>query len=215
MTSPTRYFFSGIATSYVNSYHKHVNVTPLQQLSSITNLVVVRYTLGSVVHIERHIISLVSLQSGMATSFTRKRSFIGEKCDELLTCPICLDRYNNPRTILCQHSFCMTCIDQLPRQDDATVDCPVCRKPTQLGEKGASALPAAFNMIMLLEIDDLLKKNSNQECDTHEKREKIIYCKSCCEYICFECYRELHSGHKCDQTDALVKQHEQQMKQFL
>ena len=144
----------------------------------------------------------------------RKYSIISEKCEQLLSCPICLDRFNNPRTLSCHHSFCMVCIKKLPQKDDATVLCPVCRLPTKLDEKGASGLPAAFIMNMISDLDTVVKNNPVQECDIHES-EKIIYCDTCSEFICFKCYKELHDGHDCEQTDAKLKQHEEQTKIFL
>ena len=32
------------------------------------------------------------------------------KLDSQLTCTICLERYTDPRTLPCAHSYCMECI---------------------------------------------------------------------------------------------------------
>ena len=142
---------------------------------------------------------------------------LDEKCDQILQCAVCLERYTDPRMLPCVHSFCMSCINRLPQQDDTTVSCPVCKKPSQLGKKGASSLPAAFHMNMLLEIDDLLKKNSLQVCSSHGQRKKFLYCKRCHEDICFECYNESHIDHKseCDQIDVLVTEHKKEIEVLL
>ena len=36
--------------------------------------------------------------------------------DEQLTCSVCLDKYTNPKTLPCHHSFCLDCIERLPQQ---------------------------------------------------------------------------------------------------
>ena len=34
--------------------------------------------------------------------------------DEEISCGMCLDQYNNPKTLPCHHSFCLKCIEKLP-----------------------------------------------------------------------------------------------------
>ena len=36
--------------------------------------------------------------------------------DEQLRCSVCLDLYTKPKTLTCLHSFCLKCIEQLPKQ---------------------------------------------------------------------------------------------------
>lgn len=42
--------------------------------------------------------------------------------DDQLSCPVCTNKYYNPVTLLCQHTFCSHCI-----QDDKITKCPVCQ----------------------------------------------------------------------------------------
>ena len=80
------------------------------------------------------------------------------KLQSQLTCGVCLERYKDPRTLLCHHSYCKDCISQLPVSGQRVVKCPLCLHPTQLGENGSSALPTSVHISDLLEIDTLLMK---------------------------------------------------------
>jgi hypothetical protein len=44
---------------------------------------------------------------------------------ELLNCPICLDRFEEPKILPCHHSFCSKCINNVI--SNGQVDCPTCR----------------------------------------------------------------------------------------
>ena len=37
-----------------------------------------------------------------------------EQLNDQLTCSVCRDHYTNPKTLPCQHSFCLECIEALP-----------------------------------------------------------------------------------------------------
>ena len=39
-----------------------------------------------------------------------------QKLEENITCGVCLQRYTNPKVLICHHSFCTTCIEQLPQE---------------------------------------------------------------------------------------------------
>ena len=139
------------------------------------------------------------------------------RLDAQLTCAICLDRYTDPRTLPCHHSFCKDCIIGLYGGDrHVAVNCPTCRQPTQLGDRGASALPAAFHIIQFLEIDQLLRTASepHQECPAHNKP-RDIYCETCEELICFKCSIHTHHSHQYDLAADLFEKHKQQIEACL
>ena len=52
---------------------------------------------------------------GVASTPPSSTTLINE-LDEQLTCSVCLDKYTNPKTLPCHHSFCLDCIERLPQQ---------------------------------------------------------------------------------------------------
>ena len=55
----------------------------------------------------------------------------------LLECPICLETFDDPRTLPCLHSFCMKCLENfVERKHEADFKCPVCRCKFTLDEEG-------------------------------------------------------------------------------
>jgi len=41
-------------------------------------------------------------------------SYSAQHIDELLRCPVCLDRFNTPKLLPCQHTFCESpCLEHL------------------------------------------------------------------------------------------------------
>ena len=158
-----------------------------------------------------------------ATSLNKEA--VVSKLDAQLTCPVCLDRYVDPRVLTCHHSFCKNCIDSIPQEREQgrlVVKCPCCRESTQLSEKGASAVPVAFHIINLLEIDEMLKKTpavSNPHLNTTDKvyrcpmhnRSLEFYCETCDDFICFKCGTESHQ--QC-QYDEFAK-HKKEIKSCL
>ena len=49
---------------------------------------------------------------------------------ELLECPICMNLYENPHVLPCQHTFCKKCLILLNNESNSktTLDCPICRE---------------------------------------------------------------------------------------
>ena len=138
------------------------------------------------------------------------------KLESQVTCAICLDRYTDPRTLQCLHSYCKGCIGLLPVELDRgrhLVRCPSCRVLAQLSEKGAAALPTAFLINSLLEIHQLLKKtNAIPLCHIH-KDKLDIYCETCEEHVCFKCSTGSHRDHQCERAESLFKKHKQEVEE--
>ena len=118
-----------------------------------------------------------------------------QKLEEQLTCPVCFDCYDNPKTLPCLHSFCLKCIQQLPVDLDKgkhQIRCPTCRKATAIPDNGVDDLTSAFVINSLLEVQESLKKEDTSEgqqicCDNCQATSATRYCKECATVYCKAC----------------------------
>ena len=117
-----------------------------------------------------------------------------EKLVQQLTCPVCLERYTQPRTLPCLHSFCHQCLGHFPVQAEGgshCISCPVCRQTSQLPEEGISGYLPAFFINNLLDLHQLLQKVSGSQqinsCENCHKEQATGYCKQCSKLLCQMC----------------------------
>uniref|UniRef100_A0A671K229 Tripartite motif-containing protein 16-like n=1 Tax=Sinocyclocheilus anshuiensis TaxID=1608454 RepID=A0A671K229_9TELE len=130
------------------------------------------------------------------------------------SCLICLDLVQDPVTILCGHSYCMSCITGCWDRDDQ-------KGPKFRNLKIYTPRPGLGKNTMLDEVLEKLKKTKLQaarlaqcyaepgdmECDvcTGRKYKAIKSCLVCLESYCqthFERHEEFHSGKRHKMTDA-------------
>ena len=63
--------------------------------------------------------------------------FYGEtEIQELVICPCCVNKYDDPRLIECGSSFCMPCIEFLANEESNGFKCPVCDEFHEQPKKG-------------------------------------------------------------------------------
>ncbi|XP_064613928.1 RING finger protein nhl-1-like [Liolophura sinensis] len=80
-------------------------------------------------------------------------TYSAEQIQRLLRCPVCLDRYQEPRLLPCQHTFCLRpCLEGLADAGTRTLRCPECRAEHRLPMRGISALPKNLTVISFLEL---------------------------------------------------------------
>ena len=136
----------------------------------------------------------------MATSFSL------QKLEEQLKCPICLDNLKEPKGLLCFHSFCRVCLNELNTEEEGghkKLRCPTCRQLSPLPQGGIDELPTAFHVNVLLELHQTLQqpRDDNIEemymCTLHGKL-KEFYCLDCNILICSICVIRGHKGHECE-----------------
>uniref|UniRef100_A0A5S6QN72 RING-type domain-containing protein n=1 Tax=Trichuris muris TaxID=70415 RepID=A0A5S6QN72_TRIMR len=110
-----------------------------------------------------------------------------DKIEELLTCPICLDRYKNPKVLPCQHSFCLEpCLEGLMDSTRRTVKCPECRVEHLAPQDGARGWPTNYTLVGFLEIHLRATEQSVVEFEAYVRRYNMGRCKVCNEKAVLE-----------------------------
>ena len=133
---------------------------------------------------------------------TKKQDLNWEKVRQEVTCAICLELLDDPKSMPCLHTYCKKCLMEalakrphdpdLPR-DRPAINCPLCRAEVSLSDQGIEALPTNFSATRLVEtvqLQDKLEKKTNQKCDSCIEGNAIA---SCCEcggfFLCENCFR--------------------------
>lgn len=117
-----------------------------------------------------------------------KLAYSHAKIEEILQCPLCLERLYDPRALPCQHVLCCGCLQLLAPSNSPflTITCPLCRHIFPYNN--INQFPKSYVHSQLL---DLVPFN----CDTNGKcfkcKEKhVLHVCPCCEYlICKKCLK--------------------------
>ena len=113
--------------------------------------------------------------------------------DDKLKCGICLELFQDPRSLPCLHTFCRECIQQSLLNDNRSLNCPVCRVKHELGEEGASLLPVDQHSLEKLPFQKLLQQqrsggDANKKCGfCGEAVSPVGWCSDCRVLICSQC----------------------------
>ena len=122
-----------------------------------------------------------------------------QQIEDEVTCCICGDLFNEPKTIPCLHTFCKRCIERsidANKKMVAAVSCPLCRAP--LPEDEIASIPTNFTIDSLVKI--LLKRpkqsGTDIPCDNCQESSvssdetlcATIWCVECEKRLCDTCY---------------------------
>jgi len=117
------------------------------------------------------------------------------------TCPICLEVFDNPKSLPCIHGFCLKCLEQYFRDKmpGDEVPCPLCRKEFQIPPDGLCGLQHHFFIQHLVDARNVSSKSTDevpcQAClEANEENggssaAATMYCVDCGEYLCDRCSR--------------------------
>jgi len=141
---------------------------------------------------------------------------------DLTTCPICLDLFDNPKSLPCLHACCLECLqdnfeDNNPGDE---VPCPVCRKEFLIPSDGLDGLQHHFFIQQLV---DVRKASSEQfaevpcevcleesDGESDEVQIATMYCVDCNQKLCEQCcrpHRRMRGGaHQVKPLGAEVEQ---------
>ena len=128
---------------------------------------------------------------------------------DLTTCSICLEVFNNPKSLPCLHAFCLKCLegyfkDKCPGDE---VTCPLCRKEFEIPSGGLGDLQHHFIVQRLLDVRNASSGDSDgvlcEVCleENAEGSFKIssatMYCIDCNQKLCERCslpHRRMKGG---------------------
>uniref|UniRef100_A0A3P9MMY0 RING-type domain-containing protein n=1 Tax=Oryzias latipes TaxID=8090 RepID=A0A3P9MMY0_ORYLA len=108
------------------------------------------------------------------------------------TCSVCLGLLEDPTTLPCGHSYCLSCIRTYWSKGNQrrTPSCPQCRRtftfrPTSDGKKKQFGPSAS-------------QKDKQKICP-HYNEELKIFCRTDQQFICYVCLMDEHRGHEAAQ----------------
>lgn len=82
------------------------------------------------------------------------------KLIDIISCPICLEKYKHPRNLKCGHPFCTTCLHMININNEIT--CPVCRQITKFDENNLLIhLPINSILVSIIDESNTKIENSN------------------------------------------------------
>ncbi|XP_068678255.1 tripartite motif-containing protein 3-like [Montipora foliosa] len=124
-------------------------------------------------------------------------SMLMERLTKNLECAVCLDTYDDPRMLKCQHSYCKRCLEKIVVIVGHTqkVTCPECRQKIKLGWTGVAGLPTNLLINDLLRLSSTNTDNASPSCDKHNDELMELYCEACDEPICHACLVIDHRDH--------------------
>lgn len=120
---------------------------------------------------------------------------------DLTTCPICLDVFDNPKSLPCLHAFCLKCLqgyfkDKCPGDEE---HCPECREKFQIPSDGLSGLQHHFFIERLVDVRNVSSEEFREvpcvvcleESDgsSEEIATATTYCVDCKQKLCERCSR--------------------------
>ena len=125
-----------------------------------------------------------------------------------LECSICLDTYNEPKTISCLHTFCCRCLEKHARAShrQGKFRCPECQAQIDLPERNRfDTLPTSFfhnSLLSLLAVRQSGDGSSITCGNCKKKSSDVHYCFDCARFMCPDCLsahevmRAAFEGHK-------------------
>ena len=128
--------------------------------------------------------------------------------EKQVTCSICFDRYSEPKTISCLHTFCCECLEKHARRNhkQGKFRCPECQAEIDLPEGNRfDRLPNSFFHKSLLSLLAVRQSGdaSNITCyQCSETNPQMYYCFDCGRFMCPDCFnahevlKKSFQGHK-------------------
>ena len=134
----------------------------------------------------------------MAAGGVNNQSMINTASEDQFECPICSDRYTDPRVLDCMHSFCYKCLCELQKSQvnpkKSKLSCPLCRRQTSLTVEGVAGLLEDLKLSAAMDefaFDEQVTRGQSssikcQACND-DKNWAVSRCMQCDHFLCPEC----------------------------
>ena len=112
---------------------------------------------------------------------------------DLTECGICLSTLDEPKALLCLHSFCLKCLTKWAKGKKDKVRCPLCMQDFPLPKKGVKGFRTNFFVNTLIERRDTVDKLKSKDaaipcnCCGAVDQKADAYCNSCGGFVCGDC----------------------------
>ncbi|EDO27124.1 predicted protein, partial [Nematostella vectensis] len=115
---------------------------------------------------------------------------IVERLQKEVECPICLERFKDPRVLPCLHTFCYECLVGLASRykTEGKWPCPQCKMVVQVSPAEVSSLKVNFLMNTLLSVVTNGSKSAKPHCQMCTSQDHAKGgCTDCGELVCEAC----------------------------
>jgi len=128
---------------------------------------------------------------------------------DLTTCPICLELFDNPKSLPCLHTFCLKCLELhfRDKRPGVEVPCPLCRKEFEIPSDGLSGFQHNFVIQRLVDARKAASEESKEvPCevcleesggDSQNIPTATTFCVDCNQKLCERCsvpHRRMKGG---------------------
>ncbi|XP_072015349.1 E3 ubiquitin-protein ligase TRIM33-like [Amphiura filiformis] len=126
----------------------------------------------------------------------RSKSFIEE--EDLTKCGICLSTIETPKALPCLHTFCLSCLQELVKENHDKISCTLCQEEVTVPPNGADGFRNNFFVEKLKErkaIWEMKQKDVNLSCSCcgAMECETVAHCSDCKGFLCSKC-TDLHDN---------------------
>uniref|UniRef100_A0A915PJR9 RING-type domain-containing protein n=1 Tax=Setaria digitata TaxID=48799 RepID=A0A915PJR9_9BILA len=132
-----------------------------------------------------------------------------EKIEQLLTCPICLDRYKQPKLLPCHHTFCLPCLDNCVDVVHRVLKCPECRAEHPVPYEGVKNFQSNYTLTGFLDIHLQATDDNAAQLEAYIQRYNLERCKVCDEKavldICAHCEKRVCSDCRATHLEMLKR----------
>ncbi|XP_075770338.1 zinc finger protein RFP-like isoform X2 [Pelodiscus sinensis] len=133
-----------------------------------------------------------------------------------VTCPICLDYFNDPVSLDCDHNFCQACITQSWGGLTADVSCPQCRRAFPQGNlRPNRQLRSIVEAARELRLQAGRERAAERLCEKHQEPLKL-FCREDEIPICLVCDRSKgHRGHTVIPAEEAAEEFQERLQAHL